>query len=560
MNKAPTAKSLPYKRLCARHPDYDGRTLETIELLYEGGWRVQRAAKRLCPKLVGENKDRHHARCSMAAYQPYFGQIIDEFVSELFGEPLTVHPAPDESDGQEKPAVYDDAFYKQFAEDADNEGAPFVEVMADGISAALRKCRGIIAVDAPPAVDVKTRAEEEAAGVRCYVYELPVEQIINWEMVEKTKSCFKWCVRCEVDKPQESPTSARDTTREVYTIWTLGPDGTAQWERYVAIKTPEKPEIRDDDVIPMDSSGTTSFKRIPLIPRDLPKGLWVGNKIGPQALEHFARRSALIGAQNASLVAIPFISRGSEVGTPGGALPSQIQQMPDRGADPKGQFDKKGWVALGSGDTLGFAEPEGKCYEIVDKQLDELRKDMFAVNHQMAASVRPTPGSIQRSGKSKEKDGESTSKVLRKLGAEVRHWAIQVYKCISDARGETVEWVAHGMTLFENDDREVLIDEAVKTAQIPIGSTQFRILHEQQLAKKILENATPEDLESINDEIEKNAKEAEKRRVEMEAAMHDASVEALKNPTPAPVAKPGGAIADPKPKHVERTPNGAPAT
>ncbi len=40
-----------------------------------------------------------------------------------------------------------------------------------------------------------------------------------------------------------------------------------------------------------------------------------------------------------------------------------MQQNPNRGRDPVGEFKGRGWTVIGSGDDLGFAEPSGRADE-----------------------------------------------------------------------------------------------------------------------------------------------------------------------------------------------------
>jgi hypothetical protein len=381
------------------------------------------------------------------------------------------------------------------------------------------------------------------------VYELPIDQLIDWETDDDGKYIWAICYKTERKRP--NPGASRKATTETFTVWTLGADGLAQWTRYQLTWSDRPPRPEDD--VPLLDSGATSFDQIPLYRLELPDGLWVGNKIGPQALEHFRRRSSLIGAQNDSLYAIPYAALGSEFGAPGGALSAERAQNPARGDDPVRQFRAMGALVMGKDDRLEFAEPTGGCYELVDKQLKELRDDMFAVNHQMAASVRVNSTALGRSGLSKQSDKESTSKVLVALGRLIRSFAVDVFRCISGARGDDIHWAAHGMESYDSVDRQALLEEAVSIAQVAIHSPTFRKLQEYDVARKLAPNATPQDLNAIRDEINDGVDGEQVIR----DAEHEAKLDLVKNPPPPvvnpPLAPNGKPPQQPKPPSVQQT-------
>jgi hypothetical protein len=357
---------------------------------------------------------------------------------------------------------------------------------------------------------------------RIYAYEVPVEQLIDWRKDDQNQ--FIWAILHKREVEREDPLATRDQVVETFTVWTMDGD-VAAWQQYQLTYDGSKPP-NDNDLVPAVGDGRTGFKRIPLLCLELPQGLWVGNKIGPQSMEHWQRRASLLGAMNRSLVAVPFVKRGTEIGRPGGELPSETQQMPDRGADPVRSVRRKGYVEIGSDDEIGFAEPEGKCYQLVRDDLKDLKEAMFSVTHQMAASVAPSPGMLGRSGLSKQKDGESTAKVLGALGAIVRKFATLIYTTVSEARGEDVVWIGHGLDVYEVDDRQTLLAEAINVDSIPINSPTFKKTEQFQLASKIVRNVDPRTMATIQDEIEKDV-DAKK---ELADAQHANELDRAKNP------------------------------
>ena len=336
---------------------------------------------------------------------------------------------------------------------------------------------------------------------------------------------------------QKSPTDVRGgMIHHCFKVWTLEPGGTAVWDTYEIDEDPSRP-LEDKVTVPRTNGGPTSFTQIPIIKVEIRDGLWIGNKVGPLAKEHFIRRSILVEAENKSMMAVPWIKRGPEMSGIGEALPSTTQQDPNRGSHPVRRFQNQGWVALGADDDIGFAEPEGKAYAHVARELDALKDEMHRVVHQMAASVSNKAGSVARSGDSKKQDRAAESIVLGQFGKDVREFAKRIYAMVSKARGESVVWVARGLDKFTSDDRAVLIVEAVQVDLVNIPSVTFKKEYKIRLASSLTPNLTAATQDQIRIEIEKGVDEAEKAAKELKAAMATAGV--MPGMPVAPGQKPG---------------------
>jgi hypothetical protein len=534
------APPLTYGQLRATHPSYHAKRMARIEDLYEGGWVIMEKAGTYLPQLPLEHSKHYEARCETASYQPYFGQIVDQFVSDLFSQPLTISAAGDAENPQTPGEVPDKEFYTQLAKDIDGEGTQLEDLAADVLTTALKHRLAYVMVDAPDASEgpaPANLADEDAAGLRrCYAYEVPPAQVIDWKRDKKT-GAFEWVILATREQDRSAPSSGRSQVTETFTVWNVE-SGKARWTRYV-VTYPQDKAPTDEQLVSADASGDSSFDRIPLLLFELPKGLWVGNKIGPQALEHWRRRSQLIGAEGRSCVAIPYVALGPELPAPGQST-SEAADNPHRGRDPVKQFEKQGFLQLGHQDKLDFAEPHGHSYEIIDKQIDSVRENMYAVNHQMAAGIRPTSGALGRSGLSKQKDEDKTSKVLGALGRTVRTFFVCLYDTISQGRGEDVIWVAHGLDSYETDDREQVLNESLQVKDVAesIPSPTFSKEHAKRIVKKLVPNLPPDTVAQIFDEIDRGIDEQQ----EVRDLEHEARKESIKNP-PLPVIP--GVVAGP---------------
>lgn len=498
---------MQYKLLSARNPGHDLALCQKIRLLYEGGYAAQKGLRALLAKAPNETQQSFDYRCARASYMPYFGQLVDYLVGALFATPIHVTPAGDAADPKTIGEYPDQEFYQLFAKDSDRKGCHFSQLMRETVTEALLCHCAWIAVDMPPAVEAENRrAEDQAGGSRGYAYLLPYEEIFDWCEDEDGDGDLLWAIvgrRC-IDR--KAPADLRETYYERYTLWEKDPSGVVKFTVFQTDSVKLDQEIPPNTDIPVISQGVTSFSEIPLIRFELPAGLWAGNKVGPLAEEHYQRRSDMIGSMGRSLHEIPFVKQGPEVPGAGEGI-SEAQSNPSRGVDPIAQQRSRGYLLLGSEDEIGFAGPSGKAYEITDKQLADLRDEIFRSVHAMALSLANTGSTAKRSAQSKVEDRRATGVVLDYLGSKTRDLAVNVYKAISAARKENVVWVAHGLDDFDLDESEDLLNEAQMLQSMTIHSDTFRKEHETKLLLRLLPGVSPETKAQIQQEVVKGIDE-----------------------------------------------------
>ncbi len=520
------------------------RVREAIEDFYVGGYQLAEKCGEYIPRLQGENPKRYADRIRSGAYVNYFAQIVDYFASALFTQELAIRPAAD-ADNPKTPGTEPEKadVYTQFSQNADGQGCSLNEILHALIITGLKQKSGWLHLEMPPAADVPNRAAEEALGLGLpYVFEVPHDQILDWDRDDDGELTYIVVHQC---KPLKGPPGARrNLMRETWEVWQRVEDAVS-WARY-AIEYPPDRKPRDTDPVSLEEEGGVSFPRIPLLDMELPDGLWAGNKLCPMAKEHFARRTTLNSAENRSMVAIPVAKLAGEYAAPGTSI-SEAQENPNRGTDPVAAFLAKGYEVIGAQDDLVFVEPEGSAYAHVAKRIDDLKDEMFRISHQMAASVSMDTAASKRSGESKKQDRVAEALVLAALGRIVRNFGVRLFETISRARGEKIEWTAHGLDTYETTERSDLIVEAAQVDAISIPSETFKRTYKFQLAKLLLENADPATLETIRAEIDEGVT-AEVEMLDHEnEAKHDeldAQQEASKNqPASKANGKPVGAPA-----------------
>lgn len=537
-----------YEQLNQKNVEHFQKYWNLIDDLYCGGYQMERNARRYLTKYVGEHPDRYNERCDNASYINYLGQIVDQFVANVFSQELSVTPAADSNDEStpgeepEKPE-----FYIEFEADADMCGTSFEKIIRKVFTTSILKKRALLAIDTPnleaqdgdeeyeevgaPPDDQApypiNRSEEESMGTdRAYAFEIPIEYLYDWKLTGPSQ--FEWAVLGKCITKRGGPGTPMDTLVEQFKVWTMV-DGFASWEIWETEPFNKDKRPSPKDPLILRRSGTTTFRAIPLMLLEVPDGLWVGNKLGGMALEHFRRRSALVAAENRSLFAIPYITLGEEIGAPGYNT-SEVQQNPGRAEDgPQEALRKKGWMLLGKDDGIHFAEPTGQAYEIIHKELDALVNEMFRVTHQMSSSVASTNHGVYRSGKSKVEDRNAMEIVLSAYGSIVRAFVKRTFDFISTVRNDNIIWTAHGLTTYELEDRDLLIKEAAFAESFDIPSKTFRIAHKTKVAFALVGQVPSATKQTIRKEIIEGVAELmehEDLETEMEERMMKDNVDA----------------------------------
>ena len=196
------------------------------------------------------------------------------------------------------------------------------------------------------------------------------------------------------------------------------------------------------------------------------------------------------------------------------------------------KFAAAGYVEIGKDDDIYFAEPMGLAYQLANKELIELKDEMFRVVHQMAAAVTNNSASLGRSGQSKQKDGEATAVVLGAFGSMLREFAKRIYETVSAARGESVVWTPRGLDNYQGEERADLIAEATSMALVDIPSLTFQQTYKTAIATKLAPNLPPDTQETIRQEIVKGVADAQARKEKLQAAADKAAMA----PKPDPAA------------------------
>jgi ParB-like nuclease domain len=499
-----------YKILNVASDCYDPEHLEKMSLLYKGGYQIMESAQMFMKKLSIESMNSYKERLQCTSYLPYMSQFIDNFSSSLFSDDLRVKEAADADDPDTLGGVVNsDDFYKLFSSNADLMNNSFHNLMKDTFTESLySKCAylGLDFKNLPEGEDLpENLLEEEDSGLsRAYMYDIDPASVIDWKFNPLTDK-FMWVkIRNEVIIQDDPLLEAMKKVQ--FKIWKMnGP--VAHWDLYESKPIKLNQEFKANDDIPLIDSGDTSFGEIPIFELKIPEGLHLGNKIGPICEELFQRRSFLVSNMNKTCIAIPVVLMGDEIGAPGESLGSEVQQNPNRANALRNSLSSQGYVTLGAKDKVEIVEAHGHSHGLVDKQITELREQMHQVVHQMAQSVTSNKMALGRSGVSKMQDRHATEIVLSAYARIVKDFVKDIYKCISQGRGESIVWSVQGLSTFVEEDRQVLIEEmvAVSGAQPILSMLPSDTFHKKyllRLAMAMVGTMSPEEEATIQQELE----------------------------------------------------------
>jgi hypothetical protein len=490
-----------YKQLNTTHQDYDADQIDRLKLLYTGGYEIQKHAKTFLPKLISESDASWKDRLKCSAYMPYMSQFVNFFTASLFSAELSVREAADAKDKSTLGStVNDEDFYKLFSSNVDLQDTTLHNFLSDTFCNALQTGFEYVGVDMPALGDnpvPETLAEEEALGLNTpYLYKIDPKSVQDWCLDKNGK--FIWVKMRNELFIQPDPLSEAMKQLE-FKIWTIQ-NGKAFWTLYRSEIKKLNYEWRANDEFEEAEKGPTSFTAIPVHKLVIPTGLALGNKLGTVVEEYYQRRSMGIAAQNKACVAIPVVIRGPEF-TEGSGI-NQTQQDPNRGSNPTGKFNSRGWVELGAGDDLKIVEATGTAHALLDKQLQDLAEQMMQMIHQMGNSAKNNTVALGRSGDSKAQDRHSTEILLTAYARVVKDFTKEIFKCISTARQENVIWNVSGLSTFVEEDREQLVKEVMALPLINIPSKTFTKIYYTKCALSLVGTVSPETEQTIVDEIE----------------------------------------------------------
>ena len=507
-----------YKQLNATHPLYDGRFLEKYRLLYEGGEEIlksQNAAIFITAR-AGETNVHYQDRLNQATYKNYMAEIVNDFVATLFSKQLMI-AANNPASNKEDIDITIPSFYNEFWTDADRCGNPLDKVIRGTFCDALVYKVGYIGVDFPYSEGTpQSLLDEEAAGTdRAYLVPIDPSSVIDWE--ENAFGEFKWVVLRREEVSRDGLEGTRDTKRIVFKTWKVDAlSGEVSWAEWAfSCKTHREPAKEEEGEL--ISSGTVSFKRIPVLKLKCSTELYVGGLIGPSVANIFSRTSGLIAAENKNLHPTLVFKEGPEVGADKAI--SELAMDTSRGGRASRAAEQRGAVRIAFSDELDYVEPSGNSYEIVYKQIQDEIDEIHRISHTMANSITTTSKASAASGISKAHDNLTKETVLNAYAEMLKAFLKVLYDTVAEGRNEApFDWRFIGMDNFRVVDAEQTYKEATDLLAINVPSADFKILQYMTAVQLLMPNLDAAALEAIKVQVAAGVVKEETKR-ELEASL-----------------------------------------
>ncbi len=533
-----------YQTLKQKHPDWDGPYWRRCKALYAGGRKLLNDPEVLhdvFPPHLAEKPHVYAERKKRAYYIPYAGEIIDMITSALFSELLVMSSEPKA-----------DQWYGKWADDVSPPGGQeqtLRQFLKQQVTTALVCKRAWTLIDMPAMevddVPTNLKEQEERGALDAYACALDPECVWDWETDREGK--LIWVLVHYQSATRADLSGNRNLIKEEWVYYTR-----TDWKRYAIEYKKDNPPNPTDE-IPEVKDGLHSFGEVPVIPLDLPEGLWAMGKIESIAVAHLNKRNALSWAQFKSLFPVM-----AHFAAPPDPL-NPLSEDPNRATT---QIVGQGHILqFAQGDEFKFVGPDSASYTVAQQDLRDLRDEMHRVVHQMANAVDNSAAALQRSAASKQVDQSAGQVVLQEFGKLTRAHSISMHDMAGKGRKEETDWTASGMDAYDEASADALVVQAQSLELVSIPSAKFQQLYKYEIARRVLgDQVEPEDLEEIKAELEGNITN---EQFTLAQRAEEAAIDQLANPDPDPEADPNAdpaaAKGAPAPKAKEKVPEAKPA-
>lgn len=460
--------------LKSTHSSYDSDTWVKYESLYRGGKDFRANIGMFLHRNPLEAEDTFRQRKAESAYRSYVGPIVDYFSSQLMAAPLTVRC--NNADGSDVESL--DQFYSEFKEDADGSGTDLVDLARDAFRTALIKGSAWLLVSMPQSPDrVATLADWRARGLgRARVELIQPNNVLDWERGEDGE--LDWVLTYSESTPRAKLSDDRGKLLSTWRYYDRTSVETFErrWDPRVDRSDPEQD-------VPSIGKIDHGFSRVPLVQLNLPRGLWLLNRVAEAQIEHFRLSAGLTWAIRRTCYAMPvFKMTGGNAG-----------EGPVMGS---GQF-----LVIGTDDDVTWLSPPSAPFQVIADEAKSQKDEIYRVANQMANGVDNNAAAVGRSAQSKHADSASTEVCLLAYGAVVREALEKIYDTVSDGRGDQVRWRIGGLDRFNLNDPLSVVESAVKAQDLNVPSATFKkelLIH---TADALMPSLTQDKKDAIRSEI-----------------------------------------------------------
>ena len=444
------------------HPDYTSRARmwRRYRDIYAGGEQFRLNAAEYLIRRLKEPAEVYQERLGRVFYENYVGSIVDWYAATLMRE----EPVIDLTDGS--PQSRD--FFAQFVQNCDQRGTTLTQFFRQQLTETLVCGKSFVVVDFPRAGDSeapRSRAEEDELGrSRAYLTGYSADEVINWSYDDRGE--MEWIVFRTSWLKQDGPKSHgwKRETRWIY----------YDRENYEIYERDKEIELLE-----RGRHGFAGIGRVPVYELRVSDGLWLTNKAASLQMEHFNKSNALGWALTMGLFAMPVIYSDREW--------SQI-------------VGESYYIQMGPQDRFGWAEPDGKVYEIAADNLNRLKDEIYRVSFLMMQAG--DSGGAMQSGLSKQWDFAVTQEILGAYGDVVKDAMRNILNGIAAARQDEMAVDVVGLDSFDITDFSTEANDAASLLKLEISSPTLTKQIYKRLALKYLCDARQDIKDRIAEEID----------------------------------------------------------
>lgn len=456
------------------HAEYDGERLQELRALHEGGAAWDALKNTWFPKFARESTDVWKDRKEQAEYVNHAGPVVSMLSALLFSSET-------QADGA------DGAYYAGLREDCDGQGTDWDDLWREQLEDAQVGGWSAVWINFPAKPEdavVESVADQDQFGLRnAFLVPLSAEQIRNWGV---DANGLSWVMLRGVFSRQLGPTEPARTvyrwtaiTRETVTTW----EWVSQEDKLVPGSDEDVQQLSQVQHGVKDPAGRPA---LPVVPIELPPGLWTMGKLRGPALKLTRAENdldwALHQAANELLV-IKTRATAGEVKTGHGA-----------------------YLILGVDDDASFVGPSGVAFEHLDKRVTSTREDLYRVVHQMALAADQGAAEASRSGESKSMDWQAMEIILAAFQALVIEAMQRCLRLIAASRGEpTVAKAATvgGLEGWKTEDLTAWLESVLLAGDASKLSPTYRKEVAKHEVRRLLEGKVDEKtMQAIEKEID----------------------------------------------------------
>ncbi len=445
------------------HPDYTERVRmwRRYRDLYVGGEQFRQHASEYLVRRLREPLDVYQERLARVFYENYVGSIVDWYAATLMRE----EPVIDLTQGHGRSRE----FFSEFVQNCDRRGTTLTQFFRQQLTEALVCGKSYMVVDFPRTggdAMARSRAEEDQLGrSRAYLTGYTAEEVINWGYDDCGE--MDWIViRTSWLKQDGAKSHAwKKETRWIYY-------DREHYEIYERGK--ERVEL-----VERGKHGFAGVGRVPVYELQVSEGLWLTNKAASLQLEHFNKSNALGWALTMGLFAMPVVYS----------------------AKPWAQIvGESYYIQLDPNDKFGWAEPDGKVYQIAAENLNRLKDEIYRVSFLMQQAG--DSGGAMQSGLSKQWDFAVTQEILSAYGDVVKDSMRNVLNGVAAARQDEMSIDVTGLDSFDITSFATEAGDAAALLALGIQSPTLKKQVQKRVALKYLCDVRQDIKDQVAEEIE----------------------------------------------------------